>query len=287
MNNIPIYRGAVLVVAFNRPNELRKCLSSIVSQTSLDCPLVVFHQIGNESVKEVLDEYESKIHKLVSFTRLGETPLENINTNRILGYEYCFGFLKSDWVLGVEDDIELGADALKFVSEMFHLHHKKIFFRGVNLGSYEIEEQASLEGYSKLSYGLHGQAAAVSKRTWQHFSPKKLLNNAKTIPLDGAMENFLKTGYMVTPNRSRYLDNGWNGTHAPKDPNDSYFKKLRESWVGSEPFFVGTYQLQQMKHRWRSDCRPFTPYSWLRVYWDALRNRIANLIKLVPGMKTD
>jgi hypothetical protein len=135
--------------------------------------------------------------------------------------------------LAVEDDIELGTDAIRFVSEMFQVHQKKVLFRGVNLGSFELEGQVSLEGFSRLSYGLHGQAAAISKRTWRHFSPKKLIKNARTTPLDSAMENFLKMGYMVTPNRSRYLDNGWNGTHAPKDPNDSYFKKLRKSWVGS------------------------------------------------------
>jgi len=286
MSNIPKNQGAVLIVAFDRPNELRKCLSSIVNQTELKCPLVVFHQIGNESVKEVINEYKSKIHKLVSFTRLGETPLENINTNRILGYEYCFKILKSEWVLAVEDDIELGTDAIRFVSEMFQIHQKKVLFRGVNLGSFELEGQVSLEGFSRLSYGLHGQAAAISKRTWRHFSPKKLIKNARTTPLDSAMENFLKMGYMVTPNRSRYLDNGWNGTHAPKDPNDSYFKKLRKSWVGSDPFFVNRYQHQQMAHSWRADCRSFTFTSLLRVSFDVIRNKIVSLLKLVPGMKT-
>jgi hypothetical protein len=279
MSNIPKNQGAVLVVAFNRANELRKCLSSIIDQTGMNCPLVVFHQIGNQSVREVIDEYESKIHKLISFTPLGETPLENINTNRILGYEYCFQILKSDWVLAVEDDIELGADAISFVSEMFQVHQKNVLFRGVNLGSFEVENQANLAGYSRLSYGLHGQAAAISKRTWRHFNPKKLLNKARATPLDSAMENFLKLGYMVTPNRSRYLDNGWNGTHAPKDPNDSYFTKLRKSWVGSEPFFVDRYQLQQMKHSWRADCRSFTFTSWLKVIFDALRNKVVYLLK--------
>lgn len=278
MSNISKNQGAVLVVAFNRAHELRRCLSSIINQTGLDCPLVVFHQIGNQSVREVIDEYESKIHKLISFTPLGETPLENINTNRIFGYEYCFQILQSEWVLAVEDDIELGGDAISFVSEMFQVHQKKVWFRGVNLGSFELENQASLEGYSRLSYGLHGQAAAISKRTWRHFRPKKLLNNARTKPLDGAMENFLKLGYMVTPNRSRYLDNGWNGTHAPKDPNDSYFTKLRKSWVGSEPFFVDRYQHQQMTHSWRSDCRSFNLASLLKVVRDSIRNRVACLL---------
>lgn len=285
MTNIPKNQGAVLVIAFDRANELRKCLSSIVNQTESDCPLVVFHQIGNQSVKEVIDEYESKIHRLVSFTRLGETPLENINTNRILGYEYCFRILKSEWVLAVEDDIELGTDAIRFVTEMFQAYQRNVRFRGVNLGSFELSHQASLEGYSKLSYGLHGQAAAISERTWRHFNLKKLFEKARTTPLDSAMENFLKMGFMITPNRSRYLDNGWNGTHAPKDPNDSYFTKLRKSWVGTEPIFVGRYQHQQMPHSWRVDCRPFTPTSWLRVSFDVIRNKIVNLLRLVPGMK--
>lgn len=282
MSNIPKNTGVVLVVAFDRSNELRKCLSSIVNQTGLKCPLVVFHQIGNQSVKQVIDEFERDIYKLVSFTSLGETPLENININRILGYEFCFQILKSEWVLAVEDDIELGGDAIRFVSEMFQVHQKKFLFRGVNLGSFELKNHASLDGYSRLSYGLHGQAAAISKRTWVHFNRKKLIRKASTVPLDGAMENFLKMGYMVTPNRSRYLDNGWNGTHAPKDPNDLYFKKLRKSWVGSDPIFVESYQHRQISHSWRSDCRPFTFTSLLRVSFEVIRNKIVYLLKLVP-----
>jgi len=287
MKNTPTSHGAVLVVAFDRPDELRKCLSSIVNQTGLNCPLIVFHQIGNKSVKEVIDEYESRIQGLVSFTRLGETPLENINLNRILGYEYCFRILKSEWVLAVEDDIELGSDAIKFVSEMFHIHKKKALFRGVNLGSYETDDRASLEGYSRLSYGLHGQAGAIRKQTWDHFTRKNLIKKAKTVPLDAAMENFLKIGFMVTPNRSRYADNGWNGTHAPKNPNDSYFKKLRKSWVGNELFLVDKYQHQQIAHHWRADCRKFTLTSWFRVVCIAVRNNIVNLLKSIRGVKLD
>jgi hypothetical protein len=285
MNNIPKNQGAVLVVAFDRAGELRKCLSSVVMQTGLDCPLIVFHQIGNQSVKEVIEEYGSEIHKLVSFTHMGETPLENININRILGYEYCFRILKVKWVLAVEDDIELGADAVKFVSEIMHSHRKRISFRGVNLGSFEIEGYASLDGYSRLSYGLHGQASAITQRTWKHFRRKNLIEKANRKPLDSAMEFYLKLGYMVTPNRSRYLDNGWNGTHAPKNPNDTYFKKLRRSWVGSEPFFVNRYRHQQIAHSWRADCRTFTLTSFFRVTLYALRNKIVNLIKLALGMK--
>lgn len=287
MRSISKKRGAVLVVAFDRPSELRKCLNSIVGQFECDYPLIVFHQIENRSVKEVIDEFESSIHRRISFTRLGDTPLENININRILGYEYCFRVLKCEWVLAVEDDIELGSDAVKFVSEMMRTHRKRFLFRGVNLGSFETKDLASLDGYSRLSYGLHGQASAITQRTWKHFRRKNLIEKAKTTPLDSAMEFYLKLGYMVTPNRSRYLDNGWNGTHAPRNPNDAYFKKLRTSWVGNEPLFVHRYRHQPITHSWRDDCRTFTPTSSLQVILSDLRNRVANVVKLVPGVKTN
>ena len=203
-----------------------------------------------------------------------------------MGYELCFKILKCDWVLAIEDDVELGFDSVTFVSTLFLEYKSRLGFRGINLGSYEQGKEVGTHEYSLLSYGLHGQAAAITKKTWSHFDSNQLLSNASTKPLDSAMETYLKTGFMVTPNRSRYADNGWNGTHAPKNPDDPYYQKLRGSWIGPNPFPVSKYRLNQINHSWRSDSRRFSRFVWTMVYLDLLRAKLSRFKKLIPGMKT-
>jgi hypothetical protein len=56
---------------------------------------------------------------------------------------------------------------------------------------------------------------------------------------------------MATPNRSRFIDTGWNGTHAPSDPNHEYFRELGESFVTSADTSL-TYSYDQAIHWWGS-----------------------------------
>jgi hypothetical protein len=75
-------------------------------------------------------------------------------------------------------------------------------------------------------------------------------------PLDGLVESYLKTGYMVTPNHSMFIDRGWNGTHAPSDSADPYYSELKSSFElnGSEN---GQFDLHDIEPNWREDCIVF------------------------------
>ena len=252
------FSGAILVATFARPIQLDKCLKSIFCQIeNKPHPVVVLHQTGSSDVSKVLARYSDKIARKFELEPLGGSALENINLNRILGYEFCFKFLQCDWVLAIEEDVEVSSDALRFVEEMYERYHKRALFRGINLGSMEPFSEEMSNSYSLLRYGLHGQAAAISRRTWERFNVDYLVRSSKVAALDGQMELLLKSGFMVTPNNSRFVDTGWNGTHAPKDSNDPYYVRLRKSWVGSRVPSTVTYVRSEVEHSWRSDCRSF------------------------------
>ena len=92
-----------------------------------------------------------------------------------------------------------------------------------------------------------------------------------SFPLDSLMENYLKRGYMVTPNRSRFKDNGWNGTHAPKDSNDRYFRTIEESWTGYHTASAESYIRFDQQHSWRRDARVFNWFTPFMIYTFSVR----------------
>ena len=133
-----------------------------------------------------------------------------------------------------------------------------------NLGSLELKTQNNLGTYSLIRFGLHGQAGVITRRTWRKFTMGKLLRNISADGWDSRFEFVIKSGFMVTPNASRLLDRGWDGTHAPTDPLHPYFEKQKLSWVGTEPFVHLPYARADQKHSWRTDAVNFRRRdSWL------------------------
>jgi len=210
------------------------------------------HQLGHPSVSEILDKYEADIDfKLVINSKL-TTPLENINWNRLTTYRFSFDVLQSEFTLGIEEDVEISKDALTFLIEIHNRYHKSKKYRGANLGSVALN--GSSKAYNLMRYGLHGQAGTVTSKTWNALPIRTIQGRLREFPLDAMFEAYLKTGFMVTPVRSKYIDRGWGGTHAPKDPNDSHYKMLEDSFQNesSNSYLVST--LDPLPN-WRNDCQ--------------------------------
>jgi hypothetical protein len=121
--------------------------------------------------------------------------------------------------------------------------------------------------YSKISYGLHGQAAAITEKAWRKIDRQEIFKRSGIEGLDSQLEPILKRGFFATSNASRYLDFGWDGTHAAKDSEDPYYQRLKESWVGDSYRFVGDYKLSQIHHSWRKDALPYG-------IWSRTRNKL-------------
>jgi hypothetical protein len=261
--------GAILLATYSRPKELHACLDSLANQESINKPIVVvIHQRGNEEVANVIDKFRSNITYLIEIDPFGETPLENINFNRILGYEFCFDFLKLDFALAIEEDIVISKDAYEFCDQLVNQYWDNPKFNGVNLGSFEKIDEKDFNTYSKISYGVHGQAAAITEKAWRKLNRGESFKRSGTEGLDSQLERIFKLGFFATSNASRYLDFGWGGTHAAKNLDDPYYQRLKESWVGDLYRYSGNYKLFQIHHSWRNDALPYG-------LWSITRNTLA------------
>ncbi len=274
--SIPFGRRKVVCVStFSRTELLRECLTSIVkARKHVDITLLVVKQDNQPGVSQVLEAFSDEINILIHTSGEGRTPLQNINFNRILCYEYSFNLLGADYVLAIEDDCVISEDAICFADVMFRRYENSRYFRGINLGSKET--QCSEDSYSLLRYGLMGQAGVITHKTWAHFSLKKLKTNAKRFPFDSLVEPYLKSGFMVTPNRSRMNDRGWKGTHFNTDSSDIHFEAIAKSWINDRKLKITpNYVNEEMMHSWRDDVRNFQlrnqPEYLLRLFLSYLR----------------
>lgn len=272
-------KGSIFVATYSRADDLDRCLSNIVAaRGERDTPLIVIHQQGFPEVAETIAKWRKHIQILVETETQGKTALQNINLNSLLGREIAFSWLDSDWCLGVEDDVQISIDSIDFIEAMFNQYHRNIFFRGVNLGSknkFRLDQQSA---YTKLSFGMHGQACMITKQTWRHFNVFKMRAQSNVMGLDAMMEHFTKTGFMCTPFNSRYLDNGWNGTHSSTDPNDRHYESIRESFYDGQAPRPAEYSLKSFDTNWREDSKPF---SYLRIIPTLILNKVGHYKYLI------
>ena len=245
-------RYSVVVSCFSRAELLDTCLRSITTASDFELfNLIVVHQLGHDAISDVLEKYKEKIDFKLEVNSQIPTPLGNINWNRMASYEIAFESLKSEMALGVEEDIEISSDALSFALWAHEKYKNDKGFRGVNLGSIAMNGDSS--DYRLLRYGLHGQAGTITDKTWNSLPRGLLKNKLFSFPLDGMFESYLKTGFMVTPVRSKYIDRGWGGTHAPNDPNHQHYANVFESFLNATS---SKYResVESPSPSWRTDC---------------------------------
>jgi hypothetical protein len=251
-------KKAIVIFAYARAELLRDSIQSILGAAgSQDWSKVIVCQLGHEDVERVVREFENNFDLVLRLKGQHESTLGNINQNRLVGTSICFDLFKSEIVLGIEEDTMIGYDALAFIDRMVLRYGSKRAFRGVNLGSHETKTEGNLHTYSLIRFGLQGQAGVITRRTWKKLSEQKLLDNISSQGYDSWMEYCLKSGFMVTPNASRFLDRGWIGTHVPTDSMHPYFEKQRLSWVGTNAFTIRDFERVDLVHSWRKDAKTY------------------------------
>jgi hypothetical protein len=254
-------KKTVVIFAYSRDKLLTSCVESVLnSYGSDDWKKIIVLQTGYQDVENVVLKYEQKFDLVLRIKQQFDITLGNINFNRVIGTSICFDFLDSDVVLGIEEDTIIGYDALYFINQMCEQYMSDEAFRGVNLGSFESNTLDNRNTYSILRFGLHGQAGALTRKTWKKFSVPELLEDLCVIGWDSRIESYLKTGFLATPNASRLLDQGWGGTHQSSDPNSPYFANQRNSWVGTNPLPIKQFQRKNIEHTWRKDARNYRKY---------------------------
>lgn len=257
--------GSILVLTFSRAELLHELLGSISNlKNRSDVKLIVVRQTGYEEVGKVIEKWRNNIEVLLEIDGAGNSIPENIGRNRLSGYAVAFDALGSDWVLAVEEDVLLAEDSLLFTKFIVDKFHRKRNFRGINLGSRLPVSDISKNSYCKTRYGIYGQGAVMTRKTWSRMQAWKIIETSRFGHWDAGMESYMKTGLSIAPNNSRYLDRGWTGTHTPSNPEDPYYLDLSNSYVGNiSPVAPQNYKEVNMGYWWRSDLREFK-------FWESL-----------------
>lgn len=247
-------RNSVVIFAYARRNLLEDSIQSVLNaSSSSEWNKILVLQQGFPDVLDLVMNFKQHFNLVLVTKPKRKTVLGNINENRILGTSVGFTHFNSQVVLGIEEDTKIARDSLDFISEMYRRYSHHGAFRGINLGSIEPLSPNSAATYSLLRYGLHGQAGAITRKTWLKLDFERLYRTIDSEGWDSVFEYTLKSGFMVTPNASRSLDRGWAGTHSPKDPGHPHYVKMQRSWIAEYSGGPSSYTHVNIVHSWRKD----------------------------------
>jgi hypothetical protein len=244
-------RGSVVVSCYSRPEAFEKLVASIYSNYGVnELKKIFLVQDSREDLNTIIETYQDKETLIINAPAFADSPLANINFNRFHSQVIAFDILRSDWSLIIEEDVELNTNVIFFVQEIMKSFMSDKYFRGINLGSYELE--GDLGDYSIVNQGIHGQASAIPRRTWSEIKKKVSHANLYKDAYDWIVEPIFRNGFVVVPNRSLFLDHGWVfPTHAPSDSSAPHYLKLESSYRQSNSRLMKSKISQkQITHTW-------------------------------------
>ncbi len=248
----------ISIITHNRPHLLEKTIESVlVAVKNRRIAIYVIWQQPNDSTieltRKVIEKYSCNFKQIAIQQKKYASPEDNIDAARLSALEIAFSDQSIKYAIVLEDDACVADDMCEFVESVITRYGTRKAFRGINFGSREIFSDA--EGYSKNRYGIHGPASMITRRTYVKSGLSQFHDKLLPKTWDGFIESYLKTGYMVTPNLSRYVDNGLMGTHTDES-SAAYFEGLQESFkilnrIKNENM---QYFKNQISHSWRYDC---------------------------------
>jgi hypothetical protein len=249
---------SIVIVTHKRADLLSNLLKSLENAAGIDEWFInLVWQTGSQEVGAVISRNQHLLDNVLQVDGSNRSTTENISRNRYLGYLSTFDWLDSEYVLGLEEDVEIAPDALKFIDFVINKHGSYSAFRGVNLGSGHRRDALNDNKYSFQRYGIHGPAAVITKSTWKKFDISELMKSAARSDLfDGHFEYYLRTGFMVTPVNSRYLDRGYSGTHTGAADSDPYFTENTSSYIGNNVLPIIQYERVDMPLKWNGSTMP-------------------------------
>ena len=267
-------RGVILVLAHARPDLLNELFESIQKLADVETvSVVVVRQIGVDSVSKTLDKWQELIEVLVETDGSAGTVAENISKNRLAGYAVSFDSLCADWVLAVEDDVLLASDTLLFTKCMFEKYQSNKNFRAINLGSRLSISELGQNSYCLTRFGMYGQGSVLPRATWQRMQRLGIIEFARSGHWDSAMEAFIKTGFCVAPNNSRYMDRGWvDATHMSSNPEEDYYKDVSASFNQHSESPDSHFKRMDLGYWWRADLKKYRCWKNL-FYWITFASR--------------
>ena len=266
-------RLAVSIISHRRSHLLDLCLQSLAcAMLKNRYPIYIVIQDANLQELAVLKKYEDLITEITHVDNNDKNVEELINNNRITAWEVPLLKHHHQYVMCLEDDVEVSPDIFDFTERVLADNANSRNFWGINYGSFEKPNE--LGTYSKLHFGLHGPASLVGSESINKFKLSKLKRFKGAIPWDAWVEPLVKIGYMATSNVSRYRDNGHSGTHASLHNDSDYFQKLNESFDYGLMEGSRNYYNSDIEHQWRGDCRIYNKKGKIKRYLRFIATRL-------------
>jgi hypothetical protein len=269
---------AVSIITYRRSHLLDLCLQSLsLAMSKKRYPIYILIQDADPEDLAILKKHSDLITETTYVNKNGKNVEELINNNRISAWEIPLIARGHQYVICLEDDVEVSPDIFDFTEEVLAQNVKTKNFWGINYGSFEKPDE--LGTYSKLHYGIHGPASLVGRESIKKFKLNKLKKFGGAIPWDAWVEPLVKTGFMATSNVSRYRDNGHSGTHMSLQNNSRYFQKLNESFVYGLTGHATSYFNSDIEHQWRADCSIYNEKGKIKRHLRFIAVRLYQIFK--------
>jgi hypothetical protein len=275
-------KGAIVLVAYNRPVELRSVISAIKNCKREEInELVIALQLGNDEVQDICSKIDWIKTRITISNPDFVSIKKRINYNVFQGISSAFQNSLNDWIVLIEDDIVVASDFFRFVSRIMAQYSGEEKFFGVNGFSGIHSEKVTPSEFGTYRYGF-GWGWAINRKIWNYLN--NYWNGNEDFHWDVLIEPVVKTGFVVMPLQSRILNIGFNerASHTFKIDGgvDTQETKLKESFMSSD--FAGQYVERTQHLNWRRDCRIYIDSGSIRGKIVGLVYNIENILRINP-----
>lgn len=251
-----LLKGVICIVCFNRPTELEIVIQAVENSKLSNQQVLIVCQRGNSEVERIVNSLDENSFKKVFTPKISSESVKSI-INRNVYTAFYQGFSNNaDYVVLIEDDIEVHPSFLTFVDQIHKVEENNNEFRAVNGFSAAQEDPALKNGYGKYRFGV-GWGWSMSSRIWNDLT--SIWHGNEDAHWDGLIEPFMRTGFVVMPNTSLIKNLGLNGKGA-NSGDDPVLSLAIEKSFRIENNFLGTaWAFNQSDIKWREDCFAYVP----------------------------
>ena len=138
----------VIIPVYNRPDDLRRALSSLTAQTISDFKVIIADDASTEDVDAVVDEFAR-----LDITMLKSSVNRGCGANRALALNYFLTEAPTDFVMFLDSDDLLYPHAIERLTELITHNEADLIITNIH--------QESIKGDPHIIF-------AKDSRTWMH-----------------------------------------------------------------------------------------------------------------------
>jgi hypothetical protein len=275
----------ILILAHNRNKILIENLKSLKKNKYYNkYKKVLVLQSAKEEIINKVKVIDRNIKVIKTMYTSDHTIYSKVNNNIMLGLDYCFNKLSSEYVIFLEDDIRTGYDYLYFCDYIIKKYKYNKNFFGVNGFSKE-KGEGNKFSYSKFIFGV-GKGWAIPKKNFFYIRKflKQILSPNIERFFDVHLEFFIKSNFFVImPYRSRTLEIASDGiTFKEEFKHSKFYKDWKKSFIGTKCFPIKKYNyINNLEFSWRNDCLNFNSINKFKSVYLHLIRKIYFFLKKI------